>query len=179
MPPVNLFILTCSWRMENVRLFNILKVTFQQPVTIFLFFLSFCSPENFCWMLLSYSTSHDACALNRSCIGAGGSVFWGRSQQYSEMGSCWAVLWNFQILGRQAVWHYSVCHHAYCPVVSTVSVMDVYASVRFLYYIKASIFVSSINILGTREIYCYNFFLRIRIFWHLTLCLLMGGFQRC
>ena len=64
-----LFNLTCSWRMKNVKLFNFLKVTVQQPVTIF--FLSFCSPENFCWMLLSSSTSHHACALNRSCVEAG------------------------------------------------------------------------------------------------------------
>lgn len=36
-----LFNLTSSWRMENVKLFNILKVTVQQPVTIFLFSFHF------------------------------------------------------------------------------------------------------------------------------------------
>ena len=88
-----LFNLTCSWRMKNVKLFSILNVTVQQSVTIFLYFLSFCSKENFCWMLLPSSTSHHACALNRSCVEEGDTVFKGSITAVLRNGELfWSVM---------------------------------------------------------------------------------------
>jgi hypothetical protein len=99
--------LTCSWGMENVKPFNILQVTVQQTIIIFLFFLVILFTREFLLKLLSSNSNH-ARVLNGSCVEAGGTVFWGRSQQNTEMGSCWAVLWNLQILGGQAVWQLTI-----------------------------------------------------------------------